>query len=70
LIKNSTQPLEKVVQKEGDGLEVAQELAQGMIQDLPDVLKIYEQIQEDYKRSKELASERVEMVDKVRDMVG
>ncbi len=62
--------MEKVVQKEGDGLEVAQELAQGMIQDLPDVLKIYEQIQEDYKRSKELASERVEMVDKVRDMVG
>jgi hypothetical protein len=74
LIKNTTQPLQNHQRleesiSEEELLPSLQSLAQSMIDDLPDALKIYEQIQEDFTRSKELAAERVEMVDKVRDMV-
>jgi hypothetical protein len=50
-------------------LETLQLQARSMVQDLPEVLQIYEKIETDYRRSKEMAVERVEMVDKVRDMV-
>jgi hypothetical protein len=74
MIKNTTQPLpnhhrldENVTEEEL--LPSLQALAKSMIEDLPDVQKLYEQIQEDFIRSKEMAAERVDMVDKVRDMI-
>lgn len=76
LIRNSSQKPEDIKPQniptdlpDAELLPVLQEMASNMLQDTPDHLKIYTQVEEEYAKSKELANNRVELIERVLDMM-
>jgi hypothetical protein len=76
LMRNDTNPLydnRRVAidfpEDEDQVLPSIQKLASGIIKGSEEQVKIYNQIQEEYRRSKEIMAERIELVERIQDLV-